>query len=174
MQESGKWVKIKVGDEYSCIFRGLRFDETGGYQGKPTVKYELESLEDGEIREFSSSSKVLAAEMRKLVDGDRITIVGKLGKGDKKTYEVIIDRKAKKRVDDEDEETDEDEEEEETPRRRKSHLGPEYDDIPVHKEKDEEEEDGEDEDGDEDDEDEEEEEEETPKKKKKKSKRTPF
>lgn len=146
LSEGSKFIKIKVGDKYSCIFRGMRFDETGGFQNKPTVKYLLESLEDGEVREFSSSSKKLAEKMRKLEEGDSITIIGSLDDNEKKTYRVVVNEEGAVKA----------------PKKSS-----EYDDIPVH----EEEADDEDEESDEEteeDEDEDDEEEVKPKKKKKK------
>lgn len=149
LSEGSKFIKIKVGDKYNCIYRGMKFDETGGYQNKPTVKYMLESLEDGEVREFSSSSKKLAEKMRKIEEGDSITIIGSLDDNEKKTYRVVVNEGAS----------------EGSPKKKS-----EYDDIPVH----EEEEDEEEETDEEAEEDEDEEDEEDLPKKKKKNKKTPF
>ena len=48
LKQDSKFIKIKIGDRYECIFHEMNFDATGGFQGKPTVKYMLEDLEDGQ------------------------------------------------------------------------------------------------------------------------------
>mgnify|MGYP001605388843 CR=1 FL=1 len=90
LKEDSRFIKVKVGEEYEAIFRSLNFDETGGFKGKPTVKYLLEDIEDGKTREFSSSSKVLADKMSRLSSGDRIIISGLLDENERKTYRVTL------------------------------------------------------------------------------------
>lgn len=90
LKEGSKFVKIAIGQEYTAVFRGMEFDPTGGYQDKPCMKYKLEDLEDGEIREFSSASKALAGEMMKVQEGDTIKIAAKEEKGKKKYVLTIV------------------------------------------------------------------------------------
>ena len=126
LKEDSRFVKVKVGDKYSCIKKGMEFDEEGGFKGKPTVKYQLEDLDDGKIRELSSSSRVLAQKMMKIPDGAEITIIGLLDENDRKTYNVMSnegedgDKPIKKDRGEEDE--DEDDEDEEP--RKKGRIDP--------------------------------------------------
>lgn len=119
LKEESRYIKVKVGERYSCIFRGMEYDETGGFKGKPTVRYSLEDLDDGKTREMSSSSKVLAQKMMKAADGDQLTIIGLLSEDDRKTYNVIFDEASAEDDDEDEKDKDDEEEEEERPRRGK-------------------------------------------------------
>lgn len=90
LKEDSTFMKIKVNEEFIGIFKGMRFDPKGGYQGKSTVRYSLQDLEDGKTREFSSSSKALANDAMKLVVGDKISIKGVLNEKEQKTYELRV------------------------------------------------------------------------------------
>jgi hypothetical protein len=92
--KDSKYVKIKVGDVYQCIFQSMHFDETGGYQGKSTIKFMLKDLSDGKVREFSSSSKALVTKMQRVIPGDKIAISGELDEKERKTYSVVVLEKA--------------------------------------------------------------------------------
>ena len=87
LNQNSKFVKIRVGQSYECIFREMDFDENGGFEGKPTVKYQLETYE-GSVVELSSSSKALARQMQEFEDGDKIVITATLDDNDRKTYKA--------------------------------------------------------------------------------------
>ena len=73
----------------------MNFDPTGGYKGKPTVKYNLEDINDGETREMSSTSKAFAKKMMKVKVGDTIVITcGESDQGNK-DYSVEVLRSEK-------------------------------------------------------------------------------
>lgn len=89
LKEDSKFIKLKVGEKYESLYKGMKFDETGGFKGKPTVKYLLQDLSDGKERELSSSSKSFATKMSKMREGDRIIISAFLNDRETKTYEVV-------------------------------------------------------------------------------------
>ncbi len=89
LSANSNFIKLRVGQKYECIFRGMVFDATGGFQGKPTVKYSLEDISDNKVRIMSSSSKSLARELMKYKDGDQITITCDLDQNDRKSFAVI-------------------------------------------------------------------------------------
>lgn len=88
LEEDSKYIKVKVGQSYKGILKGMEFDRTGGYQGKPAVKYSIESLEDGKVRELSSGSKALSNGMSKFQEGDVILITAFLDDKEQKSYKV--------------------------------------------------------------------------------------
>ena len=90
MNQGGKFVKIRVGQKYSCEFVKMEFDQAGGFGGKPTVRYHLRDLTDGVVRSMTSSSKKLASQMTKVKAGDQIVIAASLGEGDRKSYDVVV------------------------------------------------------------------------------------
>lgn len=94
LKQDSRFIKLQPGDQYKAVFQGMAFDKTGGFKGKPCVRYQLKDTEDGKIREMSSSSKALAQEMMKLLVGDTIVLTCGSSKTGTKSYEVLVLSKA--------------------------------------------------------------------------------
>lgn len=88
MNKGNKYVKIPEGSSYEGFFLGMKFDPTGGYQGKPTVVYSFKDS-DGSEKQFSSTSKALARELDKIMAGDLIRITAGQANG-RKAYHVTV------------------------------------------------------------------------------------
>lgn len=85
-----KFIKVRVGEQYRCIFDGMKLDPTGGFKGKSTVRYFLKDAEDGKVRDMTSGSKAFAQKMMKVMTGDMIVISCSLNANDTKTYDVLV------------------------------------------------------------------------------------
>lgn len=100
LQESksgdNRFIKIPAGEKFECVFISMSFEPTGGYQNNPTVKYELKDLVDeGTVKTFNSSSKILARKMSTLKENDRIAIVAREENGRKKYDVLLLDTETK-------------------------------------------------------------------------------
>lgn len=95
LKSGNKFTKIEPGDKLECIFRGMTFDATGGYQGKSTIKYSLEDIKDKIVRELSSTAKSFAQQMMKIKEGDTIVIHCSENERRNKVYRVEVLRGAK-------------------------------------------------------------------------------
>lgn len=90
----GGFIKINAGETFQGFFEGMEFTETGGYGGKPTVKYKLREAGSTAVGTFSSSSKVFASKMMKIREGDEIVIKAGTSPKGTKMLDVKVVRSA--------------------------------------------------------------------------------
>jgi hypothetical protein len=119
-KKGNSYIKIKVGDKYECIFKGMEFDPQGGMKKSGAMKYMLEDHDDHKIREFSSASMKLHNEMVKLSIGDRIIVSSGLNDRDQKSYDVTVVQASKGNIATDVSDEDEEEEEEDGEPKKKS------------------------------------------------------
>ena len=88
-KENNKFVSIKAGDSYGCIYKGYKFIEKDSFgETKEYARYLLEDLEDGVVRTLDSLSAKFATDMGEIEEGTKIAI-SREGEGMKTKYTVI-------------------------------------------------------------------------------------